>query len=719
MKNKLLIGLIAGATVSGAIATPAIMNNQISAHSVDKILMAHDINNTSIKTNEAVIINGNSNVNLYGLSNGTGIISNLSTGEMLTILGQQRNYCKVRVQETGAVGYINTSNIQNIVNGTNSTLTNISSNGQVVNVSTRLRLRSNPSISSNIINYLTNGSKFNILGKQGQWYKISVNGQTGFIYEEYVSTNLSNNIQGSVPTNSSSNTSNTTSNSTSGNVNTTSGTSSSITNNSSSSNSTTSANNSNSTSSTSSNSNVKNIIVKTKNPSSSQSLSDTNNKNSTNNPQNNISSPSSSKDTPSDSTTSISNKTAYITNIKVNGKPVFIIPIGGAINPKWQLDNGQKIIVLGKKGDFYKIDYFNTVGYVNKKYITFQNNENEIHPNDNSLVSNYFGTWTVGKQIGSAIGINGTFKSYEGRKIILTSNLYSYNGTTIKNPNYYIVTMDVSTFFGNSQYINVSNIKPNQYGELQFIVAVPSSQKITNNDFINHLQYGNLKNTLIISGDSLVTFGGGDGNSSINQCVRGDISITPEPNNNNGKTTSSNNNSNKTNTKTKIEVIKPTSSFGLNTIIVKNDTGKAISNNDLSDVMRYWLLTGEYNCTGVATSYATWQPQWLKEIPNSELITAFTEANGNDSLSKNISANELKNATTKLATLEINNPMPLAKVTEYIKESLAQSYPNETITKIVPVKGDGYYVYTTPFNTKANNKDPFWVVDGITGYAQM
>lgn len=186
MKNKALIGLIASATVGVAIATPTMVSNQSTTHNINKILMANNINTNSM-TNEAVVINGNSNMNLYGLPNGKGIVSNLSSGEMLTILGQYQNgYCKVKVQETGAVGYINTVNMQNILNGTNDSLTTLSKSGQVVNVSSNVRLRNIPSINSNIIGHLTNGTNLNILGKQGQWYKVSVNGQIGFIYGEYI-----------------------------------------------------------------------------------------------------------------------------------------------------------------------------------------------------------------------------------------------------------------------------------------------------------------------------------------------------------------------------------------------------------------------------------------------------------------------------------------------------------------------------------------------------
>ena len=231
MKNKVLMGLIATTTIGTAIATPAIINSQNTTNVVNKVLMVNNKSNSS--TNEAVVINGNSKMSLYALSNGSGIVSNLSVGEMLTILGQSQNgYCKVKVQETGAIGYISVANMQNILNGTNDTFTQLSGNGQVINVSSNVRLRSNPAIGNNIIGHLTNGTSLNILGKQGQWYKVSVNGQRGFIYEEYVSTNIANN---SVSINS--NNSNT---------------------------STTSSSSSNSTSSSNSSNHVKNIVVRTK-----------------------------------------------------------------------------------------------------------------------------------------------------------------------------------------------------------------------------------------------------------------------------------------------------------------------------------------------------------------------------------------------------------------------------------------------------------------------
>ena len=74
--------------------------------------------------------------------------------------------------------------------------------GQVINVSTNLRIRKSPNTSSDVIGYLTNGEVFNIDGKEGSWYKINANGKVGYIHGDYVkevsgNSNSSSNNSGS------------------------------------------------------------------------------------------------------------------------------------------------------------------------------------------------------------------------------------------------------------------------------------------------------------------------------------------------------------------------------------------------------------------------------------------------------------------------------------------------------------------------------------------
>lgn len=63
---------------------------------------------------------------------------------------------------------------------------NESKKGQVIEVSTNLRIRKSPSTNSEVLGYLTNGEIFNIEGKEGSWYKISAKGKSGYIHGDYV-----------------------------------------------------------------------------------------------------------------------------------------------------------------------------------------------------------------------------------------------------------------------------------------------------------------------------------------------------------------------------------------------------------------------------------------------------------------------------------------------------------------------------------------------------
>lgn len=203
--------------------------------------------------------------------------------------------------------------------------------------------------------------------------------------------------------------------------------------------------------------------------------------------------------------------------------------------------------------------------------------------------------------------------------------------------------------------------------------------------------------------------------------------------------TINNNNSNENNSSTKsngkIEIIPPNvnSSFPLSTVIVKNDTGKPISDGDLNDIMRQWILKWQYGYNGFGmVDGALWASQWLDAIPNSELINAFIEVNGTKALSENITANELKKASIAF-TIKVNEgpiPFSTAQATKYIQQMLVQqtAYYKQTnpkvttpvITKVVlhaGKKGAGlYYVYTKKMQEEGY-KNPYWYVYTNTGYA--
>ena len=75
--------------------------------------------------------------------------------------------------------------------------------GVIVNVSTNLRVRKEASSSSFVLGYLLNNQSVNIIGKEGNWYKIKFNGATGYVSSDYVKiTNGNSNNESSNGNNS-------------------------------------------------------------------------------------------------------------------------------------------------------------------------------------------------------------------------------------------------------------------------------------------------------------------------------------------------------------------------------------------------------------------------------------------------------------------------------------------------------------------------------------
>ncbi|WP_066869723.1 SH3 domain-containing protein [Clostridium mediterraneense] len=176
--------MLSGVVLSGvAIYNVKITNDNTKV--INKVLLAAS---SSLVGERAVVVNtDNSPLVLYSnASSSSNITSYISVGEMLTIESTGDNFYKVKVQETGAVGYISAHNIQIITSGVNDTYSTVNKEGYIINVSSRVNLRANATMSSNILAKLSNNTRINVLGKQGQWYKVNCNGTVGYIYQEYV-----------------------------------------------------------------------------------------------------------------------------------------------------------------------------------------------------------------------------------------------------------------------------------------------------------------------------------------------------------------------------------------------------------------------------------------------------------------------------------------------------------------------------------------------------
>lgn len=82
------------------------------------------------------------------------------------------------------------SNFNNTVSENKSQL--LAAKGQVINVSTNLRIRQLPSTDSVVLGYIANNQTFNIKTKSQDWYNIEFNGITGYVHKDYVKEIIAN-----------------------------------------------------------------------------------------------------------------------------------------------------------------------------------------------------------------------------------------------------------------------------------------------------------------------------------------------------------------------------------------------------------------------------------------------------------------------------------------------------------------------------------------------
>ncbi|WP_058991654.1 C40 family peptidase [Sarcina ventriculi] len=185
---------IGGYGVLGANYSSGIASNVVLASGTDtaQTTITPQVNNIKaqgIATNQGVISKEGS-LKLLNPQLGS-VFSNVSVGEMATINNGNidNGYYKVTIHETGDVGYLKSSDVQEIHNYPDSPLTSLNEDGSIVNVSYAVNVRQGAGLNTDVLTTLHNGKNVKVIGKQGQWYKVQVDGITGYIYQEYISIN--------------------------------------------------------------------------------------------------------------------------------------------------------------------------------------------------------------------------------------------------------------------------------------------------------------------------------------------------------------------------------------------------------------------------------------------------------------------------------------------------------------------------------------------------
>lgn len=200
MNLKHIAGALFGTNLISSASVPAISalssdddddpgsrknNKHIKNTKVKKDLLLN-INVTNDLLQGAVVVTDHSNSAIFNNITSGPVNSYLTTGELLTLIKKEGSFYKVEVDKTGAIGYISTSNVKLIESGLKAEFIENLSNAHIVNAAKFIHFRKAPDVHSETLEDLKNNFCFEVLGKQGQWFKAKVNDKIGYIYETYV-----------------------------------------------------------------------------------------------------------------------------------------------------------------------------------------------------------------------------------------------------------------------------------------------------------------------------------------------------------------------------------------------------------------------------------------------------------------------------------------------------------------------------------------------------
>ncbi|WP_333859398.1 SH3 domain-containing protein [Clostridium sp.] len=183
----------------GAQTSSASSSNEISSSSTEDTYQP-----VSDGTYETGVVNISNSSSVLNIRNGAGtsfsVLGYLKKGETVQIVGTVGDWYKIRLNSS--YGYVSSNYISSGTSSTNNAVQQLSSSSSSQNsesntstgsgyvklstASSTLNLRSAPQ--GNIISSLPNGTAVTILESNNGWYKVSVNGTTGYVYSNYIST---------------------------------------------------------------------------------------------------------------------------------------------------------------------------------------------------------------------------------------------------------------------------------------------------------------------------------------------------------------------------------------------------------------------------------------------------------------------------------------------------------------------------------------------------
>ena len=104
------------------------------------------------------------------------ILGTYSAGKTFTVVGKEGDWYKISIN--GGYGYVR-SDLMTLSDGSASTSTSMNKTGTIKE--SGVRVRSQPNTTSSILGTYSTGKTFTVVGKEGDWYKISINGGYGYV----------------------------------------------------------------------------------------------------------------------------------------------------------------------------------------------------------------------------------------------------------------------------------------------------------------------------------------------------------------------------------------------------------------------------------------------------------------------------------------------------------------------------------------------------------
>ena len=143
---------------------------------------------TNSVSSKGKVINITSSLNIrQSASTSSAILSTLTNGSTFDIISKTGTWYNIKVGNVQ--GYIHSDYVQviaNISTENNESSTVINKMGEVINITSNLRVRTAPKSTATVLGYLLNGQTVQITGQIDNWYKINYNNSTGYVSVDYI-----------------------------------------------------------------------------------------------------------------------------------------------------------------------------------------------------------------------------------------------------------------------------------------------------------------------------------------------------------------------------------------------------------------------------------------------------------------------------------------------------------------------------------------------------